>query len=361
MIMNLRLLSILTIAALISTASATILYAQTADDFSLEQDSLGGNSASNITAFTNTQTNLTIQTFPQYPRPGDSVVAKVSGLITDLTNDSITWFLNGNPIATGPGKATASFTVGKFGELSHLTAQATDPKTGATYSANYTVSPSTVDLIWETDTYTPPFYEGKALQTAGSKVRLTAFPKITDTYGNLISPNDLIFTWKQGTTVIPDLTGRGRQSVEISNQNVIGPLNVSVTVASVNDPSLGGSASLNLTVSNPKILFYQDHPLMGILYNAALPQSANLGGAEMQIIAEPYYFSAVDRTAPNLDYTWLVNGAKNSDLANTGSAIVLKGSAGSKASASLDVRVKNADVYMQSARGTMSVVSGQSQ
>lgn len=309
-----------------------------------------------ITAYTDTLIPLKIRLFPEYPRPGEKVIAKVEGFETDLPNDIIEWSADGAVLGSGPGKTTITFNAPDVGNTKYITARAIDNR-GRSFSATYTITPNTVDLVWETDTYTPPFFEGKALQSSGSKIRLTAFATIYNANLNLYTPSELIYTWRQNNKKITELSGRGRQSVTISNDNVVGPLNVTVDVTSPDDVGYGGRASLNLEVIQPKIVFYEDHPLMGIRYETALPVTTKLSGEEVQIVAEPYYFTADRRNADDLEYSWLINGAQSRGLSNTGSAIVLKGASNANAAANIDVRIRNKTLYMQSARQAISVIS----
>ncbi len=341
---------------------ASRLHAQSSNPFSGDNmesmDLTPLNSFSNhtMTAFTDPQIALKIELIPPYPRPGEKVIARISGFETDLPNDSIEWSLNGDVVARGAGQTTLSLVAPRAGDTMYILARARET-TGREYSAGYPLTPGTVELIWESDTYTPPFFEGKALQTAGSKIRLTALPSISISGEDQIPPSAFMYTWRQGNKVMTALSGIGRQTVTVTNKNLIGPLDITVTVTDPKDSRIGGTGKLSLDVVQPKIVFYEDHPLMGIRYDTALPVTTTLHGEEVQIIAEPFYFTAARRSADDLQYSWLINGTESKDLSNTGSAIVLRGATNAKAAANIDVRVRNKTQYMQSARQAISVIS----
>src|SRR3989344_8002173 len=53
---------------------------------------------------------------------------------------------------------------------------------------------NTVDLLWEGETYTPTFYAGRSLPSAGSLVRAVAMPNVIQNRQRL-SSSQLVFKW----------------------------------------------------------------------------------------------------------------------------------------------------------------------
>lgn len=310
-------------------------------------------------AFSNPDSGMTITTFPEFPRPGEKMIVKVEGYSTDISLATITWFVDGTSVKSGPGERTITLTAPSVGGQTRIDVSVVDLK-GRSYPASKVIRPGTVDLVWEADTYTPPFYQGKAVQTPGSRVRITAFANILDAKGNPIPPDNLVYSWRQGTKLLHTESGRGKQTITVKNETVVGPLAISVSVSPIDGVS-GGSAKLNLQTAQPEILFYQNHPLLGILYEHALRANTTLVESEANVVAEPYFFSGTSKSGTTLSYSWLINGSPNKNLSDTGSTIVLRGNTEGAAAATIDLRVRHKEIYLQSARQVLTVTSGQSE
>ena len=65
-----------------------------------------------------------------------------------------------------------------------------------------------------------------------------------------------------------------------------------------------------ISASQPKILFYEDNPLYGELFNKAITTSGYYLGQkeEVDIDAEPYFFTVATNDNSNLNYQWSMNG-----------------------------------------------------
>jgi hypothetical protein len=89
----------------------------------------------------------------------------------------------------------------------------------------------------------------------------------------------------------------------------------------IQDPAGNGLATqyIDIPPSEPKILFYNDDPLVGVEYDHALTKKQPIASQEMTLIAEPYYIQAGSRTAPELEYQWNVGGSQET---NPGSIIL---------------------------------------
>lgn len=301
---------------------------------------------------------FTIKIFPEAPQPGQELRATVEGFATNLGRANITWVVEGRTVADGPNIRSIPLTMGGTGTSISVKAYILN-ETGRVFIAERTLRPTTVDLVWEANTYTPPFFKGKALQSANSLIRLTAFPVFVDSSGYTLDPGQLVYTWIQGTRTMPKISGKGQRTVTITNTEVLGALDITVRVTSP-DGSFVGIGKAKIPVAQPEVIFYEDHPLLGVRYDHALGKEAVLAGTEESVVAEPYYFSGYQKGSDVLKYSWLVNGVANTGLgADSSSAVVLKGSAdGGKSLARIDLRVRHKTLFMQSARQTLSVTSG---
>jgi hypothetical protein len=167
------------------------------------------------------------------------------------------------------------------------------------------LTPVVVDLLWESDGLTPPFYQGRSLAGPGSKVRLLAMP----TFGkgaSAIAPQNLVYTWKKDKTVLGSLSGKGRSSITVESPLRYGAEVVSVDV-STEDGSASASASARIESIEPFIALYIDHPLFGPLFHVGLAEDANILESEASLMAVPFFAPARYPDSPGLVYEWRVN------------------------------------------------------
>ena len=245
--------------------------------------------------------DISIALSPQFPGPNQSVSATIDSYAVDLNASTITWTVNGKQIAKGQGLKNITFTVGTLGSRTNVTVSIDNA--AVSLQKSFTVSPNSVNIIWEAYTYTPPFFKGKALYTAGSAVKFTAIPS----FSGAGSPANMVYTWTYNDTVLGDASGAGKNTITIPGQLIPRPLNV---VVDISDPMSGasGEGSINLNSVNSLVLLYQNDPLYGVEYEHALGQNTPLTGAEIDLAAVPYYFSVPKAIDPNISYVWSANG-----------------------------------------------------
>jgi len=163
-------------------------------------------------------------------------------------------------------------------------------------------APSPVDLLYDADSYVPPFYRGRALPSAGTTLRLQAIAR----FG--VPDKEIIYTWRRNGAVESAVSGAGRSSIALPAPTLFGADVLSVD-AQAADGSAYGSASITISSVDPQALLYQDHPLFGIEYYNALIDQNSIPDLEMTFAAVPYFAQASDPNDPRLAYAWSVNGA----------------------------------------------------
>src|SRR5262249_48045983 len=146
-------------------------------------------------------------------------------------------------------------------------AVAADTGEGLALSASAVIVPVQIDLYLSSDSYTPPFYRGRALPTSGTNVRAEAIPHLATAGGAEVPSSDIIVTWRKDGQVIADVSGKGRTSALFPLNFGIGTISVE---AQVLDGSLSGEASQRVPQADPQLVLYEDHPLYGLTYFAAL-------------------------------------------------------------------------------------------
>jgi hypothetical protein len=104
--------------------------------------------------------------------------------------------------------------------------------------------------------------------------------------------------------------GLGKNSVVVPagwpNSQV--PIAVETSFAESADSTWTGYQNTTIPTSNPKLMFYEQAPLLGIQFDQALSGVKNKSGNEVVIRAVPYFFSTDNYLNNELIYTWRING-----------------------------------------------------
>lgn len=291
---------------------------------------------------------------PRYPLAGETVSLTFKTNSIDMGVSQVTWKINGEIVAQGYGQRTHSFVVGAPGESFAIEVTAVPPKGGAV-RASEVIRVSDLSFAWEARTYTPPFFPGTALIVRGAEAVVMVFPTVFDTAGKLYDPSVLTYEWMLNGKGLLDASGRGKNSAVIKTERLFDNFGVTVTIK---DPL--GTVRLmkyfELPVTEPRIMFYEDNPVLGILYNRALGERESLTGEELKIVAEPYYASAQSRLEPSLQYEWTIGEQK----LNTPGSLVLRREGAGGGNAQLSLAILNSGFLAQRMQGRLQIVFGQS-
>ena len=104
---------------------------------------------------------ISISTSPKYISPNQSVRVILNSYSFDLNAATMRWYSGGKLVLSGQGKTELTLTTGDVGEKKTVTVDVS--VNGKNFEKSIELLPESVDLIWQANTYTPPFYEGKAL------------------------------------------------------------------------------------------------------------------------------------------------------------------------------------------------------
>lgn len=248
---------------------------------------------------------LSMTLSPAYPSPGETVTLTLSSPVYDLSRASVTWNSGGKVLESGAGVTSATVVAGKLGEKTLVTADVSVE--GTEDSAQILIMPTAVDLLWEADTYTPPFYGGRALPSAGSRVRLQAIPYLPKPGGGFYGANELSYIWKQNGSTLSSISSKGKSSAVIAAPDLFGNYTISVEALSP-DGTTSGAARARIVSVEPDIRLYRDHPLFGVEYFDALGPNVFLDDSEMTFAAIPYFSAARNPRENRLVYAWRING-----------------------------------------------------
>ncbi len=193
----------------------------------------------------------------------------------------------------------------------------------------------TIDILWEGDGYTPPFYEGGVPWTSEGVVRFVAVPE------GLGSPATLDYKWTRNGTVLGNTNGVGANTLEIDDSLFSRPQSVSVEIVS-GDTILASDAAY-VTPRIPKLLVYENNPLYGFLFNQEVSGNYTLAQQELRLTAFPLFFSIPTRSYPYITYTWRSGGREDS----ASDSVTYRAPEGASGAASVSVKATNTETLKQ--------------
>lgn len=253
------------------------------------------------------ETEVGIELSPENPGPNSLVYASVISYGTNLDAATITWKINGKTQKSGIGEKSLSFTTGENNTTTTigLSVKTTD---GEIIQRSFKIRPSSVDLLWESESFVPPFYKGKALFSHQNKITFIAVPHITTSAGIEIGTKNLIYTWKKNGSVIEGASGFGKNAYTLTSSLISRPFNIEVEVTTTSN-SGSGYASMNVTPTDPGILFYKKDPIFGIEFQKTLQNNVSLDSSkEILVVGIPLFFGTTNLKFSDLSYKWKING-----------------------------------------------------
>lgn len=287
---------------------------------------------------------LIISSSPQYPEPGEAVVLTASSLIADVNRAQIVWYENGVPIGSGK---RLNYRVGELGSVATVEAEATSEE-GLIAAGSITLRPTEADIVWESDALTPPFYRGRALPGAGTRVRLEADVRFKRPDGSFVPPSDIIYSWERNDLLLEEISGRGYSQVVMPAPLLFGTDRVRLFAESV-DGLFSAEATASIPSSDTVLVLYEDHPLFGIRYSTALNTDTSVAESEMTVAAVPYFAQAQAPNDPRLVYRWSVNGEEVATDPSDPSRITLSAEEGGLAL--INLALEHTTNWFEAARG----------
>jgi hypothetical protein len=251
--------------------------------------------------------SLKLSAKPENPEPGKLVTFSIQNYIKDLDRSLVSWFVNGSLVSQGVGKTTYEFKNSKSGVVYNVLVEVLF-NDGSVSSDRLSITPSSVDLIWEADSYVPPFYKGKSLHAGAGKLKIVAVPDLIEN-GSRQSQNSLVYTWEKDGEIISKDSGYGKYVIEIDGSQFGRPLRIGVTAESLTG-NVTAKKTIIIPVSQTKILLYENNPLIGVRYERALEESFGLKDRELVIDAYPYHFSSLSKNDASITYEWAVGKTK---------------------------------------------------
>ena len=294
--------------------------------------------------------SISLSSDPKFPGAREVVNFEVTSFSFDLNRSRISWYINGVFSSRDVGKKTFSYTTGKLGSRSVIKAVVESPTRGV-FEKTLTIIPANVDLLWEAETYTPPFYKGKGLPSSNNKISITAIPFLASRNGRILNPEDLIYTWKKNETTLLDQSGLGKRNIKID-----GPLLFEEDIITVDVSSFDGSINAHEIIliepHKPQIVFYIKDPLLGTIYEKAVGENFLLTQDEFILRAEPYFFPKKSFNRKELEFVWSVNN-QNTEPQKDNELTLRKKSDSAVGSSNIRLRIRDLVNLQQAALGLL--------
>jgi len=224
---------------------------------------------------------ISIELSPQYPDPGDVVQATLNDYSVNTAGSAISWSFDSIPQTEYANQRSLSFIAPPAGDSIVLTATITN-QSGQMLQARQTITPLYLDVIVEPQTYSPPFYKGRALPIFGSQVFLTAL--LQDDSGP-VDDSNYTYTWRINNKTVDGGGARGGFRTQITiphGQNQ----RISVDVLDQQNRLISRKTVLVPTAA-VDIRFYENHPLYG-LSTKAITDGFTMLSNSTNIYAIPY-------------------------------------------------------------------------
>lgn len=256
------------------------------------------------------------KTTPEKPNIGDEVQIEAQMYGTNIADTNFSWKINNKTFKEGVGLNKISFTLSEKTNvnLKILTSY------GSNIEKSFTFDPKKVVIIWESKTYTPPFYKGKSMYTPESSLVLNAINldqdnPLTNTYNN--------YLWSVDGTVKGNDSGVGYSTYVYQGDILKREPLFSVTVSGINsykdrqnnkNSNFNNEALLRVQTLNTEIISYEKYPLLGVMFNKTIKNQFNMNKNEATIVSYPMYYG-ISSVLSGV-YNWTINDVNINNTSN---------------------------------------------
>ena len=238
---------------------------------------------------------------PPTPGTNETVSVSVESLIVNVNRMRITWFVDGEAVLSGIGETEITITTKDQGSLSRV--EAYIQVDGDTNLRKWIqIAPADLDMLWQADTHTPPFYRGKALPTPESFISIIGLPNLRNE-GAETQEQTVIFNWTQNGRNLPDDSGYGANPLIIRNDFL--KLEERIELTAIHTDGVSRSSQLvTIDIVQPIVNIYEEGTY---LRNANQTEGVSFGQG-LTFVAEPFFYSVSRDFKKLLRFTWFTNG-----------------------------------------------------
>jgi len=290
--------------------------------------------------------NINVEMIPENPGPNEEVYISIESFTTNINMAMVTWKV-GSQTKKGIGEKTFSFITGGLNTTTILNITV-ETAEGQIINKTIKIKPTSVDLLWQTDSFVPPFYKGKPLFSYQNQITFIAIPHMTNSSGVEIGAKNMIYKWSLNGSVIDYASGYGKNTYALIGSIIARPINVSVEVTSGSTDGVG-FAQTTVSPVDPFVIFYKKDPLYGIEFQKALINTVGLLGLrEITVISMPFFFGMLDLSVPEMSYRWSINGTAIEDGGHQ-TTQVFRQTEEISGRSNISIRVENSEKILQSA------------
>lgn len=294
---------------------------------------------------------IMVNVIPENPAPGENVNITLKSYSSNLDIVLISWSVDGKNISSGIGKKSFSIKAPNAGGETSVTATVSLPD-GA-IDEKVIIRPAEMVLLWQAmDSYTPPFYKGKALPSPDSFVKVVALPEI-GSGSNKVNPKNMTYFWKKDYTNNQDGSGYGKNTFTYINDYLEDLNNIGVVAGTV-DQKYSSSANIDIGMTEPKIVFYKNDSKLGTIWELALSNGHKIIGDEI-IEAAPYFISPKYIRTPTLIWDWFINDETVNPPIYRKNTMPLRAQTGVSGTSRIKLEINNTDKIFVSASKEISV------
>lgn len=243
---------------------------------------------------------------PVNPGPEEQITISAESFSIDLDTSTISWFVNDVLAKQSIGETVFRFVTGGLGSVTTIDVVA-ETSGGSIETKQIIIRPTDIDLVWQAYTFTHPLYEGKSIASVGSSVGVEVIPHFINNAGRKLDASELIYSWRVDRKALPRSSGRGKNTITVSQSKPVSSLSVEVEVESP-DKTLFGKRTILIPIRDSELLVYENNPLLGILFNNAIGNLYSLLGQETKFVAYPFFMSFINRNSSYINYSWKLNG-----------------------------------------------------
>jgi hypothetical protein len=282
---------------------------------------------------------------PQYPNPGDQVTASIDDYSLSNTGATITWYFDGLSAPSVSNNRKINFTAPAVDTPMTIVARLTF-RDGKTLEAKRVVKPLYLDLIVEPQTYTPLFYQGRALPTKGSVVNINA---LLQNKNGPVDSSQYTYSWTLNNKSV-----YGGARVGGNWAQIVVPHGQSSTITIAIQDRTGTTVARKL-VAIPtvdlEVQFYELGSLLG-LGQKALTDQFVITGNSATIKAVPYYLD-VRSVSNDLITEWSID---NQPVINSNSdPFEINLERGTTGKAQISFKIRNLSELLQSDEASFQV------
>ncbi len=286
--------------------------------------------------------SLELVQYPNNPAPGTMAFYNIAGS-AGIDRATVTWKVNGTTQASGVGMLEFKTQVPSVGKVLTVSVSVVWLD-GRSTTAQKVARPAQVDILWQSNSYTPPFYRGKALIAYQSPITFVAVPNIIDASGVRVPDEKLVYTWTEDGSVLPG-SGYGKNTITRPGSVILKPFTINVTVSTISN-SVAASAELTVGGVQPQTILYSVNSLTGVAYESAISTTLDLPNTELTFRAVPYFYTT-SSSGRTLRYEWSMNGQKLVGSVQDPRELTVRQETESGGSARVGVSIENPAALLQ--------------